>query len=362
MKKLVILVSLIGTLSCQYNENVLEELDVPDIHLSNNRLVFSSMEIFRATLGEISELDDQSFINWQNQFGFKSFKTICDKAYDRVLSSSYATQEELLDEVSRNKDYMYIDEPESGELVLETLDKGLLFSSLIAADRTFQIESIVYKVLEGEVFFTSIENLEILQLIDETNCESYREYEEISSYKEIEMFESAKKGSTCFICDIDGTHTNESAKRRVYLRISALPSYYYSSPYYYVDVQFNSKSISYKKVLGIWVKYKTTHVHDVDYEVSWSFFTDNGLPWPNNSHHDFDGSYEDDYYVTSSSTTKEYNYYRTEYSVQYSNLAPQNLESDLDYWDCRARTTGTNGEWIYLQCNIPIPSGDCLGF
>jgi len=356
MRKFAIIVLLTCLLGCQENLNRIDVEDASmitsDVIVSNNRLVFNSIESYKSTLALISNMSDTEFSQWEKDMGFKSFKTICNEEYNKFLSNPFQTTNKLIESVPDDSRYYFIVEDENGEITLETRDRDLLYNSIIASDRTFQIGTTVYKSLVGSILYTSIENLDILSNIDETNCEEFLQYEEINLFKVSEKQQSAKKGSSCYTCDIDGDHINVSAKRKVYLRLYVTPFGVDEGSHYSLSVEFHAKSISYKKVLGIWVKYNTTHIHNINcYNISWSFDPD------------ADGSVEVDYYRTSSSTTKEYNTYYTQTAIDNLSIMPTNLDSDLTSWDCRARTAGTNPEWVVLQCNLPIPMApDCSGF
>lgn len=350
----MIFILLASLISCQEKLNPIDEIGSnKDVSVINDILVFKSIESFRSTLSSISQMTDEEISTWEEQIGFRSIKTICNEAYDQLLSNAFTSQEELVASAANYSDYLTIEENEEGDLTLETLDIDLPYNSFISENMMFQIKNIVYKITAREIFYASIENIEILKLINETNRNEIIHYKEISSFSVFHNL-SAKKGSTCYTCDIDGTHENVSAKRKVYLRIYFTGfEYIVAGPDTY-DIQFHSKSIAYKKIFGIWIKYKTTHTHDLEYSIWWQRYTYYD-PDPGVEH--LEGSY----YGSSTSTTKEWNYYNTT-NVYYGDDYNEDFDCGWSLRDCKAKTTGTNPEWVVLQCGLPIMIGDCNGY
>lgn len=133
-------------------------------------LKFKSLEEFDKSISTVLRMTPENRKIWASEKGFESFGVKCDEVYSNSHPETFTTVEEFDKLVANNSEFLFYEKMENGELSLESKLNKSPFRYFANLEKMYQIDDIVYKVLENGIVSSSSRNIEKLKLINDQNC------------------------------------------------------------------------------------------------------------------------------------------------------------------------------------------------
>lgn len=130
---------------------------------------FSSTEELNAEINKTITLNSEELKSYEALKGYKSYGRMCEEIYENIDFSSFTTQDEILDFVAENGDYLELVTDEYGDVYLETKLRNNEYRYIIDNNRMFTVNDRVYKVFNEGQISTTIENRNVLYKIESFN-------------------------------------------------------------------------------------------------------------------------------------------------------------------------------------------------
>jgi len=226
----------------------------------SNILTFKNVEEFNNELTNVLKLSNEEKIKWEQQKGFKSFGVAAEKFYKTINPDEFNSADEVKAFVRKNSKYIqFVDE--GGEISVETKFYNEPLRFFINYESIFQVGERVYKVLENGVVATSLQNLEKLKAIDNSNLYQIEEDSDLSflnneNMKSIETTCSGNSGGGYCASEpltIDYGSYKKTYRTTIEIRPKHWDDYYsgtVAASWYYARCQVRR--------LGIWFGHETS--------------------------------------------------------------------------------------------------------
>lgn len=124
-------------------------------------------------MNEIVHMTHEERANYEISNKYISFGRYCDELYSNIDFEQFKSQEEIIDFVNNNKDYLKLTKEGNGEYTLDVVYNDKLSRYMYGVDKIFIIADTAYKVLENKVVVCSSNNVEELTKITDDNYLSY---------------------------------------------------------------------------------------------------------------------------------------------------------------------------------------------
>jgi hypothetical protein len=158
---------------------------------------------------------------WAIDNKFQSFGVKCDEIYLNANVETYKSIEQFKDLISKNSDYLYLEEVSNAEYSLETKYGRSPYRYIMNNDHLFQVNDTVYKVLENSIVKTHINNIVDLSSINENNYTV--ECQKNSSLRIDKIFSSYFKSATAYACGYYYTDYQSDGNDRTVMYIDTYP-------------------------------------------------------------------------------------------------------------------------------------------
>lgn len=193
-------------------------------------LKFKSIEDFDINVSTVLKMTPEERILWAKEKGFESFGVKCDEIYSNSYPETITTIEGFNKLVANNSEFLFLEKMDNGEFSLETVLSKCPFRYFANLERMYQIDDLIYKVLEKGTISTTSKNIDKLKLINDQNYDLvYGKDPDLIFNDNINkqaISTQTKSTNAMFTCGNYDTDYQSSGNDRTYMYIWAYPENY----------------------------------------------------------------------------------------------------------------------------------------
>ncbi|WP_416867425.1 MAG: hypothetical protein ACMVP2_08720 [Imperialibacter sp.] len=217
-------------------------------------LTFADYQEFVTQSNEYLSKTPEEIASIEMQKGFISFGRMADEVYERAVTRSFNSIEEIELFAKENSDFVEILSDEAGEKSLERRLSDKRYRYFINTEKLFQIGETVYKVFPNKVVNAHISDIKKLKSISESDLEATN-LKGISISTELRQKTSSVSPLYCsnvttFVEDSNASGS-ERVKLKLYVQSSSYSNNMFPQPIFY-NIGSYLEAKGQKKTLGIW--------------------------------------------------------------------------------------------------------------
>ena len=252
-------------------------------------LKFENQSELTERLNFVLSANLEELIQYEDSKNFKSFGRISDEIYNKSNIENLKSQDELMNFVNLNSDFVRVIKDEQNENVFETVLSSIPYRYLANIDQLFRVNNFVYKVYEDGLVATNVKNVSKLKSL---NPKSLSELESSDEFR-VMLFKREVKYTNKDVANNCGTYassssTNTNDRTKIEMGIGYYDFYDINN----VPITALNNSVivrPYKKTLGIW--YYCTRTLSCDIKVAVDILKTTG--WDRTYHYKYEAGKSD---------------------------------------------------------------------
>lgn len=241
-------------------------------------LKFKSLEEFDKSISTVLRMTPENRKIWASEKGFESFGVKCDEVYSNSHPENFTTIEQFKKLVENNSAFLLLEKQENGEFSLETVISKSPFRYFANLEKMYQIDDLIYKVLEKGTISTTSKNIDKLKLINDQNyvLEYEKDPDLVFSTNRItghELSTQTKSTASIWACGKEADDYESSGNDRTHMWIDAWASNYTNAQGLTCSMnQLHYQVVPYKRIGFVWSRVTRTISLNISASVGHSYW------------------------------------------------------------------------------------------